>query len=176
MDKPGGGAANSLEQECSESRQRITAASENPHIGPRVQIVFNRQQEDLLVSAPMAKLCAIGVLLPANAAQQFPSGGTESDKITAAAMVGTEDELLRRQLRESALDVAHAQLRAIPPDRDNFVIAKLRDSLDRVLKARREISAGLPVNAGTGRDRTSRGREQMNISRGRNFRVKAGTE
>ena len=70
----------------------------------------------------------------------------KSNEVAAAAMVRPEDKLLRRQLRESALDVARAKARAIPPDGDNLIIAKLRDSLDCVLEARREIASCLPVN------------------------------
>jgi hypothetical protein len=150
MDKPGGDAANYLEQECSESRQEIGAASENPNVGPRIEIMFNREQEDLLVSAPLAKLRTIGVLLPANAAQQFTIGGTESDKVTAAAMVRTEDELVRRQLRESPLEIDRAQPRAIPADSDDLVVAKLRNSLDCVFKTRRETATNLTMNVGIG--------------------------
>jgi hypothetical protein len=164
MDKPGGDGANHFEQECSEPRQEIFAASENPNIGPRIEIMFNRQQEDLLVSAPMAKLRTIGVLLPANAAQQFPIGGTESDKVTAAAMVRTEDELLRRQLHESALEIASAKPRAIPSDGDDFVVAELCDSLDSVLEPRREIPARLAMDARPGSGRIARRREKMKIS------------
>jgi hypothetical protein len=100
----------------------------------------------------------------------------ESDQVAATAMVRAEDKLLRRQLRESALDVARAQARAIPPDRHNLLIAELRDLFDGVFKAGRETSPGLPVNAGTSGARASCRREQMNINRARNFRVKGGAE
>lgn len=112
----------------------------------------------------MAKLRTIGVLLPANAAQQFPIGGTESNKVTAAAMVRAEDKLLRRQLRESALEIARAKGRAIPADRDNFLIAKLRDPFDRVLKSRRKTATLLPVNARPDGGRIALRRKQMKIS------------
>ena len=68
--------------------------------------MFNRQQEKILVSASVAKLGAIGVLFPADTAQQFPIGGMESDQVAPAAVVRPEDKLLSRQLRESAFDVA----------------------------------------------------------------------
>lgn len=145
-DEPRADSADYIEQTRRESRQRIAASREDSHVGPRIEIMFDRQKEELLVSAPVAKLGAIGVLFPANATQQFAIGGMESDEITATTMVRAEDELLRRQFRESALDITRTKRRAVPTDRDNFVIAKLHDSLDRVLKARREIPARLPVN------------------------------
>lgn len=74
----------------------------------------------------------------------------ESDEITTAPVIRPEDEFLRRQLRESPLDVARAKSRAIPPNRDNFVIAKLRDSLDRVFQASGKVAARLPMNLRTG--------------------------
>ena len=112
--------------------------------------MFNRQKEDLLLSAPVTKLGAIRVLLPANTAQQFPIGATKSDEVTATAMIGAENQLLRPQLRETSLDVARAQPRAISPDRDDFVIAKLRNSLDCVFKACGKTATNLTMNVGIG--------------------------
>lgn len=146
MDEPGGNAANYLEQEGSEPRQRVISPSEDSHIGPGIEIMLNRQQEKVLLSAPAAKLTTIGVLFPADAAQQFPIGGMESNQVAAAAVVRAEDKLLRRQLRERALDVARPKPRAIPADSDNFLIAKLRDSFDRALKPRREVPPHLTMN------------------------------
>lgn len=163
-DEPRAGSANYLEQKQREPRQRIIASSENPNICPRVEIVFNRQQEEVLLSAPVAKLGTIGVLFPADAAQQFAIGGMETDEVAAAAMVRPDNKLLRRQLHESVLDVDCAKPRAIPPDGDNFVIAKLRDSFDRVLKARRECAARLPVNAGPGSGRILSRSEEVEIN------------
>ncbi|HYJ04675.1 MAG TPA: hypothetical protein VEX43_06050 [Chthoniobacterales bacterium] len=157
------GPANCIEQKESEPRQLIVASGENPHVCPGIEIVLNRQQEDVFVSAPVAKLGEIRVLFPADTAQQCSIDGMKRDEITAAAMVRADDEFLRRQLRESALDIARPKPRTIPTDRDNFVVAKLRDSLDRVFQARREISARLSVNAGPGRDWIAGGSEKMNI-------------
>ena len=148
--EPRADPADYLKQECRDPRQRITASGENPHIGPRIEILFNRQQKEMLVSAPVAKLRAIGVSFPAYAAQQSLIGGMESDEVAAAAMVWAEDELLRRQFQESALDVSRAKPRTIPTDCDNFLIAKPRDSFDRVLKARCEVPARLSMNMWTG--------------------------
>jgi hypothetical protein len=162
-DEPGGDGADHLEQECSKPRQRIIAAGENPNVGPRIEIVLNRQQEEIPVSAPLAKLGAIGVLFPADPAQQFPIGGMERDQVATTAMVRAEDEPLRRQLRESALDIARPESRAIPPDGDDLVIAKLRNSLDRVLEARRESASRLPMKVWPGSGRIAGRREKVKI-------------
>lgn len=117
--------------------------------------MFNRQQEEMFLPAPIPKLGAIRILFPPDAAQQFPVGGMESDEVTSTAMIGTEDKLLRRQLPESALDVGCPKPRAIPTECDDFVVAELEDSFDRVLKTRREIPAGLPMNVWAGGSRIS---------------------
>ena len=173
MKQPRLGPANYLEQKQREPRQRIIASSENSHIGPRIEILLNRQQEEIFVAAPLAKLGAIGVLFPADTAQQFPICGMKSDKVTATAMIRPEDKLLRRQLRESPLNVSRAKPRAIPPDGDNFVIAELRDSFDRVLKPRRKIPARLPVNVWSDGDRFSGRGKKMKINLRRALRAQA---
>jgi hypothetical protein len=173
MNEPRSALADYLKQKRRESRQWIAASGENPHIGPRIEVMLNWQQEELFVCAPVAKLGAIGVLFPTDAVHEFPIGGMESDEVTAAAMVWAEDKLLRRQLREGALDVGCAKPRTIPTDRDNFVIAKPRDSFDRVLKPRREIPARLPVNVRSDGDRFSGRREKMKINLRRNLKAQA---
>lgn len=174
MDEPRADSADYLEQKRREPRQRIIAASKNPHIGPRIEIVFDRQQEELLVSAPGAKLGAIGVLLPANATQQFAIGGMESDEVAAAAVVRPEDEFLRRQLCESALDVGCPKPRTIPTDCDDFVVAELGHRLDRVFESLGKTAAGLAMNSWIGNARGASGREKMNVARGRKFSRKRG--
>lgn len=176
MDGARADPAEQLKQKRREPRHRIIASSENPHVSPRIEIMLNRQEENAVVSAPAAKLHAIGVLFPTDTPQQFPVGGMERDEVAATAMVRPEDKLLRAQLRKSPLDIARPKPRAIPPDGHNFVITKLRDSFDRVLKARRETSPGLAVNAGASDARASCGREQMDINRTRSFRGKGGAE
>lgn len=126
--------------------------------------MFHRQQKEMFLPAAIPKLGAIGVLFPANTAQQFPIGGTKRDEIAPAAMVRAEDKPLRRQLRKSALDVGCAKTGAVPADGDDFVVATLRDSFDRVLKALREIAARLPVNVRSDADRLSGRCEIMKIS------------
>jgi hypothetical protein len=127
--------------------------------------MFDRQKGDLLVSTSTSKLSAIGVLFPADAAQQLPIGGMERNEITAAAMVRPENKPLRRQLRESTLDVGWPKLRAISPDGHNFVITKLRNPFDCVLKTRREILPRLSVNAGSRNNCATGGSKKMHIDR-----------
>lgn len=161
--KPCAGAAGYIEQKLRESCQQVLASSEESEIVPRVEIMFHRQQKKMLVSAPVTKLSAIGVLFPADRHQQFPIGGTEGDKITAAAMVRPQDKLLRRQPGERTFDVSDAKTRAVPPDSDNFVVTKPRHFLDRVLKPHREIPARLPMNAWPGRAGIVSRRENVNM-------------
>ena len=89
-------------------------------------------------------------------------------------MIGTEDELLRRELRESALDIVPVKARAIAADRDHFVVTELGNRLDRVLKARRKIPACLSMHTPTGNSDITSRREKMDIGRRRNFRPKRG--
>ena len=150
-DQARGRGANYAKQKLREPRQRIIASSENPDIGPGIEIMLNRQQENVFVSAPLAKLGAIGVLFPAYAVQQLSIGRAERDQIATPAMVRPEDQFSRRQLSKRALDIEPAKTGAIPADRDDFVIAQLRDFFDRVLQARREITARLSVDMETDR-------------------------
>jgi hypothetical protein len=173
-DEARGRGANYPKQKRGQPRQRIIAARENPHIGPGIEIMLNRQQENVFVSAPLAKLGAIGVLFPAHAAQQLSIGGTERDQIATTAMVRPEDQFSRRQLSKRALDIDRAKPGAIPADRDYFVIAQLRDFFDRVLQARGETPADLTMNMWTGNRRFPSRCEKMNIDRGQNFVADGG--
>ena len=132
--------------------------------------MLHRQQEDLRSTSPVEKLRAIGIPFPLHPAEQFPIGRTEGDQIATAAMIGPENELLRSQFGERALDIRRPQSRAIPPDRDHFVISELRDFLDRVLEALRKIAARLVMNARAGRGGAA-GCEKMNINLRRKFRA-----
>lgn len=173
MDELRAGDADHREQECREPRQRIATSSENTKVRPGIEIMLHRQEKDLRRSATSPQLGTIGVLFPAHAAEQRSIDGTKRDEIAAAAMVWAEHELLRLQLSESVFDVGRAKLRTIPPDGDNFVIPKLRDSFDRVLKARREIPARLPVNVRSDDDRFSGRREKVKINLRRNLGAQA---
>ena len=144
-------------------RQQFAAAREEPEIGPGIEIVLNRQQENVFFSAAIAQLHAIRVLLPCNVAEQFPIGGTKRDEVAAATVIRPEDQFLRRQLHERTFDIGGAKPRAIPAHGDHFVISKLGDLFDRVLKARGEIPSGLAVNMRPCGARISRRREKMNI-------------
>lgn len=174
MDELRAGNADHREQECREPRQRIAAPSENPEVRPGIEIMLHRQEKDPRRSATSPELGAIGVLFPAHAAQQFPIGGTKRDQITTAAMIRTEDELVRRELGKRLLDVVRVKTWAIPSDRDHLVIAELRDSLDRVFKTRREIPACLSMHVAAGDGRIASRREKMDIDRRRNFKAKRG--
>lgn len=149
-DEARGRGANYAKQKEREPRQRIIGSSENPDIGPGIEIMLNRQQENVFVSAPLAKLGAIGILFPAYAVQQLSIGRAERDQIATTAMVRPEDQFSRCQLSKRAVDIDRAKPGAIPSDRDYFVIAQLRDFFDRVLQARREIATRLPVDMETG--------------------------
>lgn len=137
--------------------------SENPNISPGVDVLLDRQKEGLIGFAAIAKLGAIGVVLPTDSAQQFAIAGMESDEVATAPMVGTKDKLLRRELYEGALDVIRVKTRAIPPDGDDLVIAKLRNRLHGVLEARGKISACLLVAPSASRDPIPARREKVKI-------------
>ena len=171
MDHAGLRSAGKSEQEHRQPGQRIAAASENSDVGPGIEVMLYRQEKDLRRPAASLQLSAIGVLFPAHATEQFPIGRTKRDQVATAAVIGTEDELVRRELGKSALDVVRVKTRAIAADRDHFVVTELRDSLDRVFQTRRETPAALSVHMATGNgDITNRG-EQMNIDRRRNLRA-----
>jgi hypothetical protein len=87
MDEPRPGGASQAKQKQRKAGQGIAAARENPDVSPRIKIVLNRQQKDLLISAAIPKLGAIGVLFPAHSAQQFPIGGTKRNEVATSAVI-----------------------------------------------------------------------------------------
>jgi hypothetical protein len=174
MNQPSPGGADHPQQEYCEPGQRIAAARENPEIRPGIEVMLHRQEKNLLCPTTSPQLGAISVLFPSHAAQQFPIGRTKGNQIATAAVIRTEDERVRRELGESALDVVCVKAWTIAADRDHFVIAKLRDSLDRVFKARRKIPARLSMHLATGNGHITSRREKMDIDRRRNFRAKRG--
>ena len=117
----------------------------------------------MLFAAAVSQISAIGVLFPTHTAKQAPIGRVEGNEITTATMVGSEDELFCRQLREGALDILRTKFGAVPPDRHDLVVAKLRHSFDRVLKTRREIATRLPMSARSGRAAGARRGEKVEI-------------
>jgi hypothetical protein len=99
----------------------------------------------------MPKLRTIGVLPPANSAEQFSICGPKGDEVAPTAMVRPQNKFLRPQLGEGPLNVGCPKSRAIPPDDYDFVIAELRYFFHGVLKASGKIATRLTVRAGTER-------------------------
>ena len=170
MDQPRWNSADYLEYKSPQTCQRIIAARQNADIGPRVDILFNCQKEEVTLSAPFSKLRAIGILSPADAPKQFAICRMERDEVTAAPMVRPEDKLVRPELRKSALNVTCPKCRAIPAYGNNFLIAKPRNSLDRILEASGEVAPHLSVNAWAGEALTGSRREKVKV----NLRGKLG--
>jgi hypothetical protein len=141
------------QQESSQARQSIIGACKHPEIVPRIEIVFDRQQENIRSARTLMELGAIRVLLPPHVPQQSTIGGTKRDEIATAPVVWTEHEFADFQLRESALDVEAAQGRAIAPDSDHLVVAELRDRFDRILETGGKASARLRMNMRIGHGR-----------------------
>ena len=105
------------------------------------------QQANFRGQAAAAKLRAIGVPLPAHAAEQIPVTQTKRDQIAATAMIWSENKFLRLQFSKGIFDVDRAKTRAIAADNDNFVVPKLIDFLDRIFQPRREVPPNLPVDS-----------------------------
>lgn len=135
--------ANHSEKKSRQLRDVVVYLRGQLQIGPRVDIVFDREKKNPGEPAAVAELGTISVLLPANAAQQDSLGGPECDEITAAAMVRTEDQPMRTQLRKRLLDIRRHQRWAIATNRHHFAVAQSRQRLDGALEALREITATL---------------------------------
>ena len=155
--------ADELEKKGGKRREQFAAPREEPQVSPRIEIVFHSQEGDVFFFTPIAKLGAIGVSFPPDTAEQFPVDGTKRDEVATAAMIWAENQFPARQVIESKLDVGRAQSRTIPADCDYFLISKLGNLLDGILKARREIPPGLAVNVRPASRRISGRREQVNI-------------
>ena len=69
MDESRARGADNPEQKRRKTRERIAASRENPNVGPRIEIMLNRQKENLFVSAAIAKLGTIGVFFPTHSTQ-----------------------------------------------------------------------------------------------------------
>ena len=62
-------------------------------------------------------------------------------------MIRPEYQSFELQFCKGPVDISRAQIRAVAPDRDNFVVAKRGDFFDGVFQPRREVMAVLPMNA-----------------------------
>jgi hypothetical protein len=153
------------QEERGEPRKYVSGASENSNIAPGIEILFHREQENVRSAGAVEQLGAIRVSFPAHVAEQCAIGSAKRDQITAAAMVRTEDQLLRRQLIERLFDIAGAKAGAIAAHRNDLVVTELCHPLDRVFEALGKIASGLAMNMGTGNARVSGGREKMNVNR-----------
>lgn len=162
-------SADHPDQEQRESRKWIARVRENPHVAPGIDVLFDRQQRDIRCFAASAELGAVRVLFPAHVAQQRAICGTKGNEITAAAMIGAEDEFSRGQLRKGALDVCRAQTGAITPDRDNFVVAEIVNFLDRISQTRREVMTGLSMDSLRGSCGTAGRSEKVDVGFRRKF-------
>ena len=70
---------------------------------------------------------------------------TESNQVTAAAMIWSQHQSPLTQLLEGPSDIVRAQRGTISSDRDDLVITESAHRLDRVFEAPREIGPALPV-------------------------------
>jgi hypothetical protein len=137
------------QQESCQTSEGVISAGEHPQVAPRIEIVFDRQQENVRGASALAELGAIRVLFPAHVPQQGAIGGTECDEIAPASVIRTENELAGFQLRESPLDVESTEGRAIAPDSHHLVITELRNRFDCVLETGGKAPAGLPMDGQT---------------------------
>ena len=109
--------------------------------------MFGREKKNAPLAAAGVELRAIGVPVPTNVLEQRTILRTESNQITAAAMIWPEHQLLLAQLPEGLRDIVRAERGAIPPDRDDLVISESAERLDRVFEALSEIDPALAVEA-----------------------------
>lgn len=82
--------ADEIQEERCKISPPVAGAREDPKIGPGIEILFYREQENIASAAALDQLSAIGVPFPANAAEQFPVGRANRDQITTAAMIRPE--------------------------------------------------------------------------------------
>lgn len=146
-----------------EMSERFAGAGEQAQIAPRIEIVFDRQQEHVCRTRAPKQLRAIGVSLPAHAAKQSAIGRAEPDEITTASMIGAEDQFLRNELGERLLDVAGAKPRTIPAHRDHFFVAEPGHRFDRVFEAGRKAATKLAMDVGIRRISVTCRYEKVNV-------------
>jgi hypothetical protein len=156
--------ADESQQESSEAGEGIAVAREEPEIGPGIEVMLKGEQTNVQRTAAMAEFCAIGVLLPPNAAQQCTIARAKRDQVTAAAMVRPQHQAFGLKLRKGSRDIARTKTRAVAADRNDFVIAKLMDSLDGILQPFGKAAAVLLMDAGfRRRSGNATGREEVNV-------------
>src|SRR4051794_37318024 len=71
----------------SEAREIVVRTRKKPKVAPRIEIVLNWQQENVVWSGTPHEFTAIGVLFPAHLAQQGAIVTTKRDQIAPAAVV-----------------------------------------------------------------------------------------
>jgi hypothetical protein len=135
------------EEELRNSREPIPIASKKAEVAPRIEIVLRSKKINLTCVTTISELRAISVSLPAHAAQQLAISRSKRDQITSTAMIGAEHQSFVFEFSERAHDVARSKRRTIAPDRDHFVIAKIRECLHSILESFRKIGALLRMNA-----------------------------
>ncbi len=173
-DEPCSRCANQAQDENCKTSRRVTGARKDSQVGPRIEIVLYRQQENVFGPAALDQLGAIGVPFPAHVAEQVPVGRAKRDQVTPAAMIGAENKFLRRQLSEGTLNIERAESWTIPADRDYFIVTEFGNRFDRVLKTSGKVMADLAMNQGTRNTSIPRGGEKVNVDRCRKFRAERG--
>gem|GEM_PF-25499 len=154
-----------IDEEGRKPREWIAPASEESHIAPGIEVLFHRQQENVRDAGALEQLGAIGVSIPTHVAEQFAIDGAKRDKVATAAMVRTENQLLRRELSERALDIERPKTRTIAAYGDDFVVTEASDCLDCIFEALGKTASGLAMNSWLGRARISGRREKVNVDR-----------
>jgi len=147
-----------------DSSDPVPAEREQPQISPGIKVLFLRQQEDSRVEATRRQFRAVGVPIPTNAAQQLAIFGAERDQITAATMIGTNDEPVVLQLLESEGDVACVQVGAVATNDHDFLVAHGADRLNCILQTLPEIAANLAMRIRRVLNAGDVSAEQMDVS------------
>lgn len=112
-----------VQEKCGEPGEGVAAAREEPDVGPGIEFVFEGQQANFRGQAAIAKLRAIGVLLPTHAAEKSAITQTKGDQITATAMIWSENKFSRPQFRKGIFDIDRAKTGAVAADDNDFIVA-----------------------------------------------------
>ena len=136
--------------------------------------MFDREQENLRYPAALAKLGAVSVLFPAHITHKRAVGGPEGNEVATTPMVRPQHQAPGLKFRKGALDIARAKTRAVPADRNDFVVSKLIDFLDGIFQAGPEVMSYLSMNVRSAPDETATGGKEMNIDFGRKTGAKVG--